>query len=78
MAIDTVQASTCPNVFDAGLPSIAYGHLHSPDEAHRIIGQGRRQAPIAIGTAWAGGIQLRAGPHRAARHPLQHSPGPGS
>ena len=49
MTIDTVQASTCPNVFDAGLPTIAYDHLHSPDEAHRIIAQARLQAPIAIG-----------------------------
>jgi hypothetical protein len=24
--------------------------LHNPDEAHRIIGEARQQAPIAIGT----------------------------
>ena len=49
MAIGTVQASTCPNVFDAGLASIAYHYLHNPDEAYRIIARARRQAPIAIG-----------------------------
>jgi cytochrome P450 len=49
MTIDTVPIGTCPNVFDAGLPSVAYDHLHDPDEAHRIIGQARRQAPIAMG-----------------------------
>src|SRR5258708_5603007 len=49
MTIDTVPAGTCPNVFDAGLPSIAYQHLHNPDEAHRIIGQARQQTPIVIG-----------------------------
>jgi uncharacterized protein YjlB len=47
--LDTVPASTCPNVFDAGLASIAYHHIHHPDDAHRIIGRARRQAPIAIG-----------------------------
>jgi cytochrome P450 len=49
MTIDTVPTSTCPNFFEAALPSIAYDHLHNPDEAHRIIGQARRQAPIAMG-----------------------------
>jgi cytochrome P450 len=49
MTSDTVPTGTCQNVFDAGLPSIAYDHLHNPDEAHRIIGQARRQAPIALG-----------------------------
>ncbi|MGH3632829.1 MAG: cytochrome P450 [Mycobacterium sp.] len=49
MTIDTVPTSTCPSVFEAGLPSIAYDHLHNTDEAHRIIGRARQQAPIAIG-----------------------------
>lgn len=44
-----VQASTCPSVFDAGLPIIAYDHLADPDEAHRVIADARKQAPIAIG-----------------------------
>lgn len=44
-----VQATTCPSVFDAGLPMIAYDHLTDPDEAHRIIADARKQAPIAIG-----------------------------
>ena len=37
-----------PNVFDAGLPTIDY-EAQSPDEAHAIIREARRQAPIAIG-----------------------------
>src|ERR1700722_11409132 len=47
MTIQTVR--DCPSVFAAGLPSIAYDHLTDPDEAHRVIGDARRQAPIAIG-----------------------------
>ena len=45
----TVQATTCPSVFEAGLPTFAYDHLTDPDEAHRIIADARKQAPIAIG-----------------------------
>jgi cytochrome P450 len=45
----TVQTTTCPRVFDAGLPTFAYDHLTDPDEAHRIIAEARRRAPIAIG-----------------------------
>ena len=44
MTIDTVLSS----VFDAELPVIAYADAQ-PDEAHEIIGQARRQAPIALG-----------------------------
>ena len=47
MTTETVH--TCPSVFDAGLPTIAYDHLHDPDEAHRIIADARRHAPIAVG-----------------------------
>lgn len=39
----------CPSVFEADLPVIDYEHTSHPDEAHAIIGQARRQAPIAIG-----------------------------
>jgi cytochrome P450 len=45
----TLQTSTCPSVFDAGLPTFSYDHLTDPDEAHRIIADARKQAPIAIG-----------------------------
>ena len=45
----TVQTSKCPSVFDAGLPTFSYDHLTDPDEAHRVIADARRQAPIAIG-----------------------------
>jgi len=44
----TIQISESPTVFDAGLPTICYEHLTDPDEAHRVIADARRQAPIAI------------------------------
>lgn len=40
---------TYPDVFDAGLPSVAYEHAGDPEEAHRLIARARRKAPIAIG-----------------------------
>src|ERR1700721_2793659 len=48
MTVDAI-GTTKPTVFDAGLPSIAYEHAHSPEEAHRLIRQARRQGPIALG-----------------------------
>jgi len=45
----TVQATTCPSVFEAGLPTFRYDHLTDPDDAHRVIAEARKQAPIAIG-----------------------------
>ncbi|OBH40402.1 cytochrome P450 [Mycobacterium mantenii] len=45
----TVDASICPSVFDAGLPTIDYELCQSIDAAHEIIRQARQQAPIAIG-----------------------------
>jgi cytochrome P450 len=48
-AMTIVQTTTCPSVFDAGLPTFAYDHLTDPDEAHGIIADARKQAPIAIG-----------------------------
>jgi cytochrome P450 len=50
MTVDTLPRLGCPNVFDAGLPTLAYEHVHDPDEAHRLIAQARKWAPIAIGT----------------------------
>ena len=44
-----IDAPICPNVFDAGFPTIDYEHCQSPDEAHEIISRVRRQSPIAIG-----------------------------
>ncbi len=44
MTIDTAR----PIVFDAGLPVIDYAEAQ-PDEAHGVIAQARRQAPIALG-----------------------------
>jgi cytochrome P450 len=34
---------------ETGLPSLAYDHLHDPDEAHKVIAEARQQAPIAVG-----------------------------
>ena len=45
----TIDGLSCPSVFDAGLPEIDYEHCQSPDEAHEIISEARRQAPLAIG-----------------------------
>ena len=45
----TVDRSRYPSVFDAGLPTIDYGHAENPDEAHAIVRGARKQAPIAIG-----------------------------
>ena len=39
----------CPNVFDADLPSLAYEHLDDAEQAHMLIAEARRSAPIAIG-----------------------------
>jgi hypothetical protein len=64
MTTNTVPSSTYPNIFDAGLPSIAYDHLHSPDEAYH-----RRRPPAGADRdrpAWAGGLERRAAPRRAA------------
>ncbi|MGA9489219.1 MAG: cytochrome P450 [Mycobacterium sp.] len=49
MTADTMPTETCPNVFEAGLPSLAYEHL-DPERAHRVIAAARSRAPIAIGT----------------------------
>jgi cytochrome P450 len=45
----TTLISNCPSVFDAGLPTIAYDHLTDPEQAHRVLSEARRQAPIVIG-----------------------------
>lgn len=50
MTVDTAPTTRpSPDVFEAGLPALAYDHLCDPVEAHRIIAQARGQAPIAIG-----------------------------
>ena len=38
----------CPSVLEAGLPTVDYEHLTDPFEAHRVIAEARRQAPIAM------------------------------
>lgn len=50
MTAEAIAVDYCPNVFDAGLPILAYEHLDDPEEAHRLIAAARARAPIAIGT----------------------------
>jgi cytochrome P450 len=49
MTTDAIRTTSCPNVFEAGLPTIAYDHLTDPFDAHHILAEARQQAPIAIG-----------------------------
>ena len=46
MTIDEISASV---FMDADLPTIAYEHAESPEQAHRLIGAAHRQGPIALG-----------------------------
>lgn len=50
MTVDAIPTRGYPNVFDAGLPILAYDNVNDPDEAHRLISQARTRAPIAMGT----------------------------
>jgi cytochrome P450 len=50
MTVDVMPTRICPNVFDAGLPILAYEHLDDPEAAHRLVARARNRAPIAIGT----------------------------
>ena len=45
MTVDTL----CPNVFDAGLPTLAYGFAETPAEVYPRIQAAQQQAAIAIG-----------------------------
>jgi cytochrome P450 len=49
MTTDTKSISSCPTVFEAGLPSLDYLQAQDPEDAHRAIADARGQAPIAIG-----------------------------
>jgi cytochrome P450 len=44
-----VDRSSCPGVFEAGLPTFNYANAQHPDEAHAIIREAREKAPIALG-----------------------------
>jgi cytochrome P450 len=48
-AMTSQTALDCPSVFEAELPRCAFEHLTDPFEAHRVIAEARRQAPIAMG-----------------------------
>jgi cytochrome P450 len=50
MTVDMMPTRSYPNVFDAGLPILAYEQLDDPDEAHRLVARARNRAPIAVGT----------------------------
>jgi hypothetical protein len=50
MTVDMMPTRSFPNVFDAGLPILAYEHVDDPEEAHRLIAQARKRSPIAVGT----------------------------
>jgi cytochrome P450 len=43
------RTARCPNVFEAGLPTLAYHDAATPEQAHRLIGQARQLTPIAMG-----------------------------
>jgi len=45
----TLIRSSCPSVFDGRLPTIGHGDGQHPDEAHAVIREAHRTAPIAIG-----------------------------
>jgi cytochrome P450 len=49
MTVD-MPTRLCPNVFEAGLPILAYEQVNDPEEAHRLVAQARKRAPIAVGT----------------------------
>ena len=49
MTTDAIRTTSCPNVFETGLPTIAYDHLTDPFEAYHILADARQQAPIAVG-----------------------------
>jgi cytochrome P450 len=44
----TAEVSEAPSVFDADIPVLEYEHLTDPGQAHRVIADARRQAPIAM------------------------------
>jgi cytochrome P450 len=48
MTVDTISTNV-PSVFDAELPTVAYEHAHSPEEAHELIREARQRGPIAMG-----------------------------
>ena len=65
MTTGTIPTSSCPSVFDVGLPSLDYLQVQDPEDAHRAIatptGADRPRR------ARSRGAHLRPGPHGAAR-----------
>ncbi len=50
MSVQSPPVHGCPDVFDAGLPVLAYEHADDPAEVHRLIAHARSRGPIAMGT----------------------------
>ena len=46
MTIHTIRAWSCPNVFEAGLPTIAYDHLCDPFEGIRLSLRPANRLPL--------------------------------
>ncbi|WP_156686567.1 cytochrome P450 [Mycobacterium sp. Marseille-P9652] len=44
----TTETTPAQSVFQADLPTIAYEHLTDPNDAHCVLADARRQAPIAM------------------------------
>lgn len=60
------------NVFDLQLPAIAYHDARDPGEIHRLIRQGRHQAPIAM-DPYGPEVLTYESACRAARFPVRHA-----
>jgi cytochrome P450 len=67
------QSTTCPNVFEADLPTLDYDDAKDPAEAHAAISRARRRSPIAVGQH---GPELLTYElvHSALRDPRLHMP----
>ncbi|MDT5074008.1 MAG: hypothetical protein QOH82_3328 [Mycobacterium sp.] len=67
------QRTTCPNVFEADLPTLDYDDAKNPAEAHEAIRRARRRSPIALGQH---GPELLTYElvHSALRDPRLHMP----
>jgi cytochrome P450 len=50
MSIGSAPLPGYPDVFDAGLPVLAYEQSDDPAEVHRLIADARSRGPIAMGT----------------------------
>jgi hypothetical protein len=63
MTTGTMPTSSCPSVFDVGLPSLDYLQMQDPEDAHRAIADACRQAPIALGVRRCVAVRRRSPRH---------------